>query len=213
VRSDDALKRVIDVIGASAALVLLSPILAVIAILVRVRMGPPVLFRQQRPGRGGRPFEMTKFRTMTDRRGPDGALLPDAERLTHLGRFLRRTSIDELPELLNVVKGDMSLVGPRPLLTEYLPLYSPAQARRHEVRPGITGWTQVNGRNALTWDEKFALDVWYVDHRSTRLDFEILGKTVSQVFSGHGVSAPGHATMEPFRGSGNGSGSTVGSAP
>jgi lipopolysaccharide/colanic/teichoic acid biosynthesis glycosyltransferase len=211
VRSDDALKRVIDVTGASAALVLLSPILAVIAILVRVRMGRPVLFRQQRPGRGGRPFEMTKFRTMTDRRGPDGALLPDAERLTHLGRFLRRTSIDELPELLNVVKGDMSLVGPRPLLMEYLPLYSPAQARRHEVRPGITGWTQVNGRNALTWDEKFALDVWYVDHRSTRLDFEILGKTVSQVFSGHGVSAPGHATMEPFRG--NGSGSTIGSAP
>jgi lipopolysaccharide/colanic/teichoic acid biosynthesis glycosyltransferase len=215
VRSDDALKRVIDVTGASVALVLLSPFLAVIALLVRVRMGRPVLFRQQRPGRGGRPFEMTKFRTMTDRRGPDGALLPDAERLTHLGRFLRRTSIDELPELLNVVKGDMSLVGPRPLLMEYLPLYSPAQARRHEVRPGITGWTQVNGRNALTWDEKFALDVWYVDHRSTRLDFEILGKTVSQVFSGHGVSAPGHATMEPFRGngSGNASGSTIGSAP
>jgi lipopolysaccharide/colanic/teichoic acid biosynthesis glycosyltransferase len=144
---------------------------------------------------------MTKFRTMTDQRDGDGELLPDAERLTRLGRFLRRTSIDELPELLNVVRGEMSLVGPRPLLTEYLTLYSPEQARRHEVRPGITGWTQVNGRNALTWDEKFALDVWYVDHRSTRLDFEILGRTVSQVFSGHGVSAPGHATMEPFRGS------------
>ena len=200
-RSDDALKRVIDVLGASAALVVLSPLLAVVAVLVRARMGPPVLFRQLRPGRDGRPFELTKFRTMTDRRGPDGALLPDAERLTALGRFLRRTSIDELPELVNVVRGDMSLVGPRPLLMEYLPRYSPEQARRHEVRPGITGWTQVNGRNALTWDEKFALDVWYVDHRSTRLDLEILGRTVSQVLSGHGVSAPGHATMEPFGGS------------
>ena len=201
-RSDDALKRVIDVTGASAALVLLSPLLAVVALLVRLRMGPPVLFRQERPGRDGKPFAMTKFRTMTNRRGPDGALLPDADRLTRLGRFLRRTSIDELPELLNVVRGEMSLVGPRPLLMEYLPIYSAEQARRHEVRPGITGWTQVNGRNALTWDEKFALDVWYVDHRSTRLDIEILGRTVSQVFSGHGVSAPGHATMEPFRGSG-----------
>jgi sugar transferase EpsL len=200
VRSDDALKRVIDIVVAAAALVVLSPLLAVVALLVRVRMGSPVLFRQQRPGRDGQPFEMTKFRTMTDRCAPDGALLPDADRLTALGRVLRRTSIDELPELLNVVRGDMSLVGPRPLLMEYLPLYSPEQARRHEVRPGITGWTQVNGRNALTWDEKFALDVWYVDHRSTRLDLEILGRTVSQVFGGHGVSAPGHATMEPFRG-------------
>ena len=197
----DALKRVVDVVGASAALVLLSPLLAVVALLVRVRMGTPVLFRQERPGRDGRPFVMTKFRTMTDRRGPDGELRPDAERLTALGRWLRRTSIDELPELLNVVHGDMSLVGPRPLLMEYLPRYSAEQARRHEVRPGITGWAQVNGRNAVTWDEKFALDVWYVDHRSLRLDFEILAKTVSQVFSGHGVSAPGHATMEPFRGS------------
>ncbi len=200
-RGDDALKRAIDVVGASAALVVLSPLLAVVALLVRVRMGTPVLFRQQRPGRGGRPFEMTKFRTMTDRRGADGELLPDADRLTALGKWLRRTSVDELPELLNVVHGDMSLVGPRPLLMEYLPLYSDEQARRHEVRPGITGWAQVNGRNAVTWDEKFALDVWYVDHRSTRLDLEILAKTVSQVFSGHGVSAPGHATMEPFRGS------------
>jgi lipopolysaccharide/colanic/teichoic acid biosynthesis glycosyltransferase len=201
VRSDDALKRVIDVLGASAALVVLSPLLAVVAALVRARMGPPVLFRQLRPGREGRPFELTKFRTMTDQRGPDGALLPDAQRLTALGCFLRRTSIDELPELVNVVRGDMSLVGPRPLLMEYLPRYSPQQARRHEVRPGVTGWTQVNGRNALTWEEKFALDVWYVDHRSTRLDLEILGRTVSQVLGGQGVSAPGHATMEPFRGS------------
>jgi lipopolysaccharide/colanic/teichoic acid biosynthesis glycosyltransferase len=201
VRSDDALKRVIDVLGASTALVVLSPLLAVVAVLVRVRMGPPVLFRQLRPGREGRPFELTKFRTMTDQRGPDGTLLPDAQRLTALGRFLRRTSIDELPELVNVVRGDMSLVGPRPLLMEYLPRYSAEQARRHEVRPGVTGWTQVNGRNELTWDEKFALDVWYVDHRSTRLDLEILGRTVSQVLGGQGVSAPGHATMEPFRGS------------
>ncbi len=200
-RSDDALKRVIDVLGASTALVVLSPLLAVVAVLVRVRMGPPVLFRQLRPGREGRPFELTKFRTMTDQRGPDGTLLPDAQRLTALGRFLRRTSIDELPELVNVVRGDMSLVGPRPLLMEYLPRYSAEQARRHEVRPGVTGWTQVNGRNELTWDEKFALDVWYVDHRSTRLDLEILGRTVSQVLGGQGVSAPGHATMEPFRGS------------
>jgi lipopolysaccharide/colanic/teichoic acid biosynthesis glycosyltransferase len=199
VRSD-ALKRVVDVVGASAALVLLSPLLAVVAVLVRVRMGTPVLFRQERPGRYGRPFVMTKFRTMTDRRDAGGELLPDADRLTALGRWLRRTSIDELPELLNVVHGDMSLVGPRPLLMEYLPRYSAEQARRHEVRPGITGWAQVNGRNAVTWDEKFALDVWYVDHRSLRLDVEILGRTVSQVFSGHGVSAPGHATMEPFRG-------------
>jgi len=201
VRSDDALKRVIDVLGASTALVVLSPLLAVVAVLVRVRMGPPVLFRQLRPGPEGRPFELTKFRTMTDQRGPDGTLLPDAQRLTALGRFLRRTSIDELPELVNVVRGDMSLVGPRPLLMEYLPRYSAEQARRHEVRPGVTGWTQVNGRNELTWDEKFALDVWYVEHRSTRLDLEILGRTVSQVLSGQGVSAPGHATMEPFRGS------------
>jgi lipopolysaccharide/colanic/teichoic acid biosynthesis glycosyltransferase len=200
VRSD-ALKRVVDVVGASAALVLLSPLLAVVALLVRVRMGTPVLFRQERPGRDGRPFVMTKFRTMTDRRDAGGELLPDADRLTALGRWLRRTSIDELPELLNVVHGDMSLVGPRPLLMEYLPRYSAEQARRHEVRPGITGWAPVNGRNAVTGDVKFALEVWGVDHRSLRLVVEILGRTVSQVFSGHGVSAPGHATMEPFRGS------------
>jgi lipopolysaccharide/colanic/teichoic acid biosynthesis glycosyltransferase len=202
VRSDDALKRVVDVVGASAALVVLSPVLAVVALLVRVRMGSPVLFRQQRPGRGGRPFAITKFRTMTDRRDVDGELLPDAERLTALGRWLRRTSLDELPELLDVVRGDMSLVGPRPLLMEYVALYSPEQARRHEVRPGITGWAQVNGRNAVTWEDKFALDVWYVDHRSTRLDVEILARTVRLVFSGQGESAPGHATMAPFRGNG-----------
>jgi lipopolysaccharide/colanic/teichoic acid biosynthesis glycosyltransferase len=199
-RPDDAGKRVFDVLGAGVALVLLSPVVAVIALLVWLQMGSPVLFRQERPGRYGRPFVMLKFRTMTNRRDASGALLPDDARLTRFGRFLRRTSLDELPELFNVLAGDMSLVGPRPLLVEYLPLYSPEQARRHEVRPGITGWTQVNGRNALTWDQKFALDVWYVDHRSLRLDLEILAKTASQVISGRGVSAPGHATMERFRG-------------
>jgi lipopolysaccharide/colanic/teichoic acid biosynthesis glycosyltransferase len=199
-RGSDALKRVIDVLVAGSALVLLSPVFAVLWVLIRLRMGSPVLFRQQRPGRGGRPFEMIKFRTMTDARDVQGELLPDAQRLTALGTWLRRTSLDELPELLNVLHGDMSLVGPRPLLMEYLPLYSAEQARRHEVRPGVTGWAQVNGRNAVSWPEKFELDVWYVDHRSTRLDVEILWKTVSQVIGGHGVSAEGHATMEPFRG-------------
>lgn len=201
---DERLKRGIDVLGAGAALVVLSPLLAVVAVLVRVRMGSPVLFRQTRPGLHARPFRLVKFRTMSDRRDADGELLPDADRLTALGRWLRRTSIDELPELLNVLAGDMSLVGPRPLLMEYLPRYSPEQARRHEVRPGITGWTQVNGRNALSWDDKFALDVWYVDHRTLRLDVAILARTVTQVVSGRGVSAPGHATMEPFRGTGGG---------
>ena len=195
------MKRAIDVVGAAAALVLLSPLLAVVWVLVRVRMGEPVLFRQVRPGLGGRPFTMLKFRTMTERRGPDGELSPDADRITALGRWLRRTSIDELPELWNVLVGDMSLVGPRPLLMEYLPLYTPRQARRNEVRPGLTGWAQVNGRNALSWDEKFELDTWYVEHRSTRLDLTILVRTARMVVSGHGVSAPDHATMEPFRGS------------
>jgi len=198
--ASDALKRALDITLACVALVLLSPVLAVVWVLVRLRMGTPVLFRQQRPGRHGRPFEMAKFRTMTDARDADGNLLPDADRLTALGQWLRRSSIDELPELLNVLAGDMSLVGPRPLLMQYLPLYSPEQARRHEVRPGITGWAQVNGRNAVSWPEKFELDVWYVDHRSTKLDFEIMWKTVSQVVGGHGVSADGHATMEPFTG-------------
>jgi len=198
--ASDALKRALDITLACVALVLLSPVLAVVWVLVRLRMGTPVLFRQQRPGRHGRPFEMAKFRTMTDARDADGNLRPDADRLTALGQWLRRSSIDELPELLNVLAGDMSLVGPRPLLMQYLPLYSPEQARRHEVRPGITGWAQVNGRNAVSWPEKFELDVWYVDHRSTKLDFEIMWKTVSQVVGGHGVSADGHATMEPFTG-------------
>jgi lipopolysaccharide/colanic/teichoic acid biosynthesis glycosyltransferase len=196
----DTVKRMVDLAGASVALVVLSPLLLVVAVLVRLRRGSPVLFRQQRPGLHGQPFTLLKFRTMTDRRDASGAPLPDAERLTALGRFLRRSSLDELPELVNGLAGEMSLVGPRPLLMEYLPLYSAEQARRHDVRPGITGWTQVNGRNALTWEEKFTLDVWYVDHRSLRLDIAILARTAGQVLSGHGVSAPGHATMENFRG-------------
>ena len=200
VRGSDLLKRGVDVVGATVGLVVLSPLLLVLAVLVRLRMGSPVLFRQTRPGLRGHPFELVKFRTMTDARTEAGMPAPDEQRLTALGRWLRRTSLDELPELLNVLRGDMSLVGPRPLLVEYLPRYSPEQARRHEVRPGITGWTQVNGRNALSWDEKFAHDVWYVDHRSFRLDAAILARTVKQVVSGHGVSAPDHATMAPFRG-------------
>ena len=198
----DAQKRLLDVGVAGAGLVVLSPVLLVIALAVRVRMGAPVLFRQTRPGRGGRPFELLKFRTMTDRRGHDGELLPDAERLTWVGRLLRKTSLDELPELVNVVRGDMSLVGPRPLLVEYLDLYSPEEARRHEVRPGITGWAQVNGRNATSWDERFAHDVYYVDHRSMRLDLHILKRTVVQVLTGAGVTQPGEATMARFTGSG-----------
>jgi sugar transferase EpsL len=196
----DLVKRAFDAAGAALLLVLLSPLLAVIAIIVRIALGSPVLFRQRRPGLHGRPFLLLKFRTMSERRGPGGDLLSDAERLTRVGRLLRRTSLDELPELLNVLAGDMSLVGPRPLLMEYLPLYTPEQMRRHEVRPGLTGWTQVNGRNALSWEDKFALDVWYVDHRSVRLDLEILARTVREVLTGRGVSASGHATMEEFRG-------------
>jgi sugar transferase EpsL len=193
-------KRAFDVVGAAVGLVVLSPLFLAVAVAVRVVHGSPVLFRQQRPGRHGVPFELYKFRTMTGRCGLDGELLPDAERLTRLGRFLRRTSLDELPELLNVLWGDMSLVGPRPLLMEYLPLYSPEQARRHEVRPGITGWAQVNGRNDQTWAERFELDAWYVDHASLRLDLEILRRTVVTVVRGTGISEAGHATRENFRG-------------
>jgi lipopolysaccharide/colanic/teichoic acid biosynthesis glycosyltransferase len=196
----DALKRAVDVVGAGAALIVLSPLLAVLALAVRLRMGSPVLFRQPRPGLHGQTFEILKFRTMTDARDQRGEPLPDAERLTAFGRFLRRTSLDELPEFLNVLRGEMSLVGPRPLRVEYLPLYSPEQSRRHDVRPGITGWAQVNGRNAVSWNEKFELDVWYVDHRSLRLDLQILWATVAEVVGGRGVSAAGHATMEPFTG-------------
>ncbi len=174
--------------------------LAVLALLVRVKLGSPVLFVQPRPGYRGRTFRLVKFRTMTSARGPDGGLLPDAERLTGFGRWLRSTSLDELPELWNVVKGEMSLVGPRPLLVEYLPLYSARQARRHEVRPGITGWSQVRGRNELDWASRLEMDVWYVEHRSLRLDFRILCRTVGKVLKAEGISQDGRATMDAFRG-------------
>jgi sugar transferase EpsL len=196
------LKRAFDAAAAAAALAVLSPVLAGVALGVGWKLGCPVLFRQTRPGLHGRPFEMVKFRTMTDARDANGHPLPDAERLPAFGRFLRSTSLDELPELWNVLRGDMSLVGPRPLLMEYLPLYTPEQARRQEVRPGITGWAQVNGRNALSWEEKFALDVWYIDNRSLWLDLRILAATVRQVLRRDGISAAGEATMPAFTGNG-----------
>jgi sugar transferase EpsL len=194
------LKRIFDILAALAAILLLSPLLALIALLVRLFHGAPVLFGQVRPGYRGMLFRIYKFRTMTDSRAADGSLRPDSERLTRFGRFLRATSLDELPELFNVLRGEMSLVGPRPLLVQYLPRYSPEQMRRHEVLPGITGWAQVNGRNALTWPEKFALDVWYVDHWSFWLDIKILLLTVWKVFRREGISQPGHATAEEFMG-------------
>ena len=195
------MKRLFDLLVALFALLFLALPLLMIALLIRLKLGGPVLFCQVRPGLHGRRFTMVKFRTMTDERGPDHALLPDAQRLTPFGRFLRVTSLDELPELWNVLKGDMSLVGPRPLLVEYLPLYSPEQARRHEVRPGITGWAQVNGRNAISWEEKFERDVWYVDHRSFWLDINILWLTVKKVLVRDGIAAAGEATMSRFLGS------------
>lgn len=195
-----ALKRLFDLVIASFALLLLFPVLLLVAWLVHRRLGSPVLFRQVRPGLHGKPFEMVKFRTMRDAVDTEGNALPDAERLTPFGRFLRSTSLDELPELWNVIKGDMSLVGPRPLLMEYLPLYSAEQARRHEVRPGITGWAQVNGRNAVSWPEKFALDIWYVDNRSLLLDIRILLLTIKKVFVREGISAEGQATASRFTG-------------
>lgn len=193
-------KRALDATLAAAALVALSPVLLAVATAVRVKLGWPVLFRQVRPGQGGRPFELLKFRTMRDTRDSAGRPLPDAERLTGFGRLLRRTSLDELPELWNVLRGDMSLVGPRPLLMEYLLLYSEEQARRHEVRPGITGWAQVNGRNALSWEEKFRLDVEYVDRCSLAMDLRILAMTAAAVAKARGVSAEGSATMPHFTG-------------
>jgi lipopolysaccharide/colanic/teichoic acid biosynthesis glycosyltransferase len=194
-------KRAMDVAVSSIGLILLAPVIGATALAVRLRIGSPVLFRQPRPGLDGQPFLMYKFRTMRDAAGPDGLPLPDAERMTPLGQFLRSTSLDELPEFWNVLRGDMSLVGPRPLLMEYLPLYTPEQARRHQVRPGVTGWAQVNGRNALTWDEKFQLDSWYVENRSFLLDLRILLLTVKQVFRREGISQEGQVTMERFRGS------------
>ena len=194
------MKRALDIIGAAAGMLLLSPVIVVLSLLIRRRLGSPVLFRQDRPGLDGRIFGMVKFRTMTNARGKDGDLLPDAERLTPFGRWLRSTSLDELPELWNVLRGDMSLVGPRPLLVQYLPLYSAEQARRHDVKPGLTGWAQINGRNALSWNEKFALDIWYVDHRSLALDLRILWWTAWRVLRRDGVSAAGEATMPVFTG-------------
>ena len=194
------MKRLIDLTLSSMALLLLGLPLLLLAWQVRRKLGSPVFFCQTRPGLHGRPFRMVKFRTMAEARGPDGRLLPDADRLTAFGRFLRASSLDELPELWNVLKGDMSLVGPRPLLVEYLPLYSRVQARRHEVRPGITGWAQVNGRNALSWDRKLELDVWYVDNRSLWLDIRILWLTAGKVLARDGISAPGEATMPRFTG-------------
>ena len=194
-------KRVIDLIGAAVLLAPAAAVMLAIAALVYLRMGRPVLFRQQRAGYWGRPFTLLKFRTMRDAFGPDGRPLPDARRLTPLGRWLRRLSLDELPQLLNVLAGDMSLVGPRPLLMRYLDRYTAEQARRHEVKPGLTGWAQVNGRNALTWEEKFALDVWYVDHRSLRLDACILLLTLWKVLRRDGVTPAGEATMPEFTGS------------
>ncbi|QBC33461.1 sugar transferase [Pandoraea sp. XY-2] len=196
-------KRLIDIVGASVGLLLLSPVIAIVWIMISRRLGSPAIFRQVRPGRDGKPFEMIKFRTMTDARNAAGELLPDSARMTPFGQFLRSSSLDELPELWNVLKGDMSLVGPRPLLMEYLPLYSPVQARRHEVRPGVTGWAQVNGRNAITWGEKFRLDVWYVDHQSFWLDLKIIYLTLRKVVAREGVSQDGHVTIEKFTGSGD----------
>ncbi len=195
------LKRTFDFIVAALALLILSPVILLIAWQVRRNMGSPVLFCQTRPGLHGLPFRMYKFRTMREARDAAGNLLPDSERLTGFGRWLRATSLDELPELWNVLRGDMSLVGPRPLLMEYLPRYSPEQSRRHEVRPGITGWAQVNGRNALSWEEKFALDIWYVDNRSFWLDLNILVLTLRKVFVREGISAGDHVTMPIFTGS------------
>ena len=194
------IKRLIDILAAFSGLLLLAPLMLVLAVLIRLQMGTPVIFRQARPGLGGKPFRMLKFRTMRDAFDEDGKPLPDDQRITRLGKILRSTSLDELPELWNVLKGDMSLVGPRPLLMEYLPLYSAEQARRHDVRPGITGWAQVNGRNALSWDEKFRLDVWYVDNQSLRLDIRILFMTVRKVLVREGIYAEGEVTMSRFTG-------------
>lgn len=194
------LKRIFDVISAGLAIVLLSPVILIVALLIRRKLGSPIIFRQVRPGLEGKPFEMVKFRTMKDSVDGSGAPLPDAERLGPFGRLLRSSSLDELPELWNVLKGEMSLVGPRPLLMEYLPLYSAHEFRRHEVRPGITGWAQVKGRNSIGWKEKFELDVWYVENKNFWLDLKILFLTVKKVIKRDGVSAEGEATMSKFKG-------------
>ena len=194
------LKRLFDVLIALVVLIILFPLMLFLAIMVWVVMGRSVLFRQQRPGLHGKPFTIYKFRTMTDERDEEGNLPPDRERLTRLGQFLRKTSMDELPELFNVIKGDMSIIGPRPLLMQYLDRYTHEQARRHEVKPGITGWAQVNGRNAITWEDKFKLDVWYVDNQSLWLDLKIIGLTVWKILKREGINQPGQATAEEFKG-------------
>lgn len=195
-------KRAFDIGLALLAFVLFSPVLLSVALLVRIKLGSPVFFRQVRPGRNGKPFCMVKFRSMTDARDELGQLLADGDRLPPFGRFLRASSLDELPEIWNVFKGDMSIVGPRPLLMEYLPLYSPAQARRHEVRPGITGWAQINGRNALSWDDKFELDVWYIHHQSFMLDFRIFWRTFAKIARPSGITSQQSVSAEKFRGGG-----------
>ncbi|MBD58416.1 sugar transferase [uncultured Pseudoalteromonas sp.] len=197
------MKRFFDFIVAFFTLLTLLPVIIVVAILIRFKLGSPILFTQERPGLNGNIFKMMKFRTMLDDKDKQGNLLPDHERMTKFGAFLRSTSLDELPGLFNVLKGDMSLVGPRPLLVQYLPLYNTEQARRHDVRPGITGWAQVNGRNTISWEDKFKLDVWYVDNQSFWLDLKILFLTVKKVFVREGISADGHVTIEPFKGTKN----------
>jgi sugar transferase EpsL len=194
------MKRCFDVCSSIVMLLILSPVIVIIAILVRLKLGTPIIFKQQRPGQYGKPFNIYKFRSMTDQKDAQGELLPDYIRLTPFGRVLRKCSIDELPQLVNVIKGDISLVGPRPLLMEYLALYSPEQMKRHDVRPGITGWAQINGRNAITWDEKLALDVWYTENRSFLLDMKILFLTAVKVIKSDGIHQQGHATMEQFKG-------------
>ncbi|MGL6419293.1 sugar transferase [Aeromonas allosaccharophila] len=194
------MKRLFDIVASFCALLLFSPIIALVAWKIRKNLGSPVLFRQTRPGLNGKPFEMVKFRTMKDATDLQGNILPDAERMTPFGNKLRSSSLDELPELWNVLKGEMSLVGPRPLLMQYLPLYSVEQARRHEVRPGVTGWAQINGRNAISWEDKFKLDVWYVDNHSFWLDFKILLLTVRKVITKDGINSKGHVTAEAFKG-------------
>lgn len=201
------MKRIFDIGVAALVLLVASPIILLVALMVRIWLGGPVLFRQKRPGEGGRIFSMVKFRSMTSETGIDGELLPDDQRLTRFGKFLRASSLDELPELWNVLKGEMSLVGPRPLLAEYMSLYDERQARRHEVRPGLTGWAQVNGRNSLSWDERLELDVWYVENQTFLLDLKILVQTLVVVVSRRGVSAEGVATMQRFTGSQTGSNS------
>ena len=194
-------KRLFDLIATTLGLIIVLPLLLVISLLVWIFLGVPILFRQQRPGYKGRPFITYKFRTMTNHTGPDGKLLPDSERLTPFGSFLRSTSLDDLPQVFNVLRGEMSLVGPRPLLMQYLKRYTPAQMRRHDVLPGITGWAQINGRNTLDWEEKFRLDIWYVDHWSFGLDLKILLLTPWKVFKREGINQPGHVTVEEFKGS------------